>query len=314
MNSARVLNTISKFGVYLDRFNSICVSVSGGSDSDILVHIICTSFRQYLYKIHFVFADTGIEYQATKDHLKYLEEKYNISIDVVKGIPIPAVVLKYGSPFWSKKLSDTFHRLQKHKFNWSNEDFNVLYSKYPNNKASLRTWCNLWGEGSRFNIDYIKFLKQFMVETPPKFNISSVCCDKSKKEPLIKYQKKCKCDLVITGERKSEGGARASAYSSCFVVSHGLAKFMPLYYWSDETKYDFCRQQNIIHSDCYTVYGLSRTGCVGCPFARHLWYELKVMKEFEPKLYKFCWNVFGESYNYRLLFEQYRSEKNAESL
>ena len=33
-------------------------------------------------KIDYVWFDTGLEYQATKDHLKYLEEKYGVNISV----------------------------------------------------------------------------------------------------------------------------------------------------------------------------------------------------------------------------------------
>lgn len=32
-------------------------------------------------KVRYIWFDTGLEYQATKDHLKYLEEKYHIEIE-----------------------------------------------------------------------------------------------------------------------------------------------------------------------------------------------------------------------------------------
>ena len=65
-DEARIHNTMGKMALYLSNHQSICVSVSGGSDSDIIVHIIATYFREYLPKIHFVFANTGIEYRATR--------------------------------------------------------------------------------------------------------------------------------------------------------------------------------------------------------------------------------------------------------
>ena len=41
-------------------------------------------------KVRYIWFDTGLEYQATKDHLKYLEEKYHIEIERIKAIkPIP---------------------------------------------------------------------------------------------------------------------------------------------------------------------------------------------------------------------------------
>lgn len=57
----------------------IMVSLSGGSDSDIMLDLIqrVLAEKRYNYdsEIHYVFFDTGIEYEATKRHLDYLEQK-----------------------------------------------------------------------------------------------------------------------------------------------------------------------------------------------------------------------------------------------
>lgn len=94
----RINNTLGKMNYYLATHNSICVSVSGGSDSDLIVHIIARYFRQYLEKIHFVFCNTGLEYRATLRHLDELEEKYNISIDRIRGKSVVSVVKQDGIP------------------------------------------------------------------------------------------------------------------------------------------------------------------------------------------------------------------------
>ena len=62
----RINNTMGKMLYHLSTHNSVLVSVSGGSDSDIIVHMICTYFRDMLPKCHFVFFDTGLEFLATK--------------------------------------------------------------------------------------------------------------------------------------------------------------------------------------------------------------------------------------------------------
>lgn len=68
-------------------------------------------------RVKYVFFDTGIEYQATKDHLDYLEKRYGITIIREKAsMPIPLAVKKYGQPFLSKNVSDMIYRLQKHNF------------------------------------------------------------------------------------------------------------------------------------------------------------------------------------------------------
>ena len=58
-------------------YKNIACSVSGGADSDIMIDI-CEKVKPH--GVHYVWFDTGIEYQATKDHLKYLEERYDITI------------------------------------------------------------------------------------------------------------------------------------------------------------------------------------------------------------------------------------------
>ena len=62
---------------------NVCCSVSGGADSDILIDL-CERAEPHF--VSYVFFDTGIEYQATKDHLKFLEEKYGIEIKRIKAI------------------------------------------------------------------------------------------------------------------------------------------------------------------------------------------------------------------------------------
>jgi 3'-phosphoadenosine 5'-phosphosulfate sulfotransferase (PAPS reductase)/FAD synthetase len=305
---ARINNTFGKFSLYLADHESICVSVSGGSDSDIIVHIICTQFREYLPKIHFVFANTGIEYRATLRHLDDLEQKYDIKIDRVTGMPIPLAVRKYGVPFVSKQTSEYLQRLQKHGFQWEDETFQELWEKYPKCKVGVRFWTNDWGEKSRFNINWQPGLKEFLIGEKPCTRFSSECCTVSKKGPLVTYQHSVHADLYITGERKSEGGARAGAHSSCFEksIKHGMDHFMPLWFWDDETKAYYTHAVGLLYSDCYEVWGLKRTGCVGCPFAREIEAELELIKQYEPQCYKLCMNVFGEAYALQRKFKEFK--------
>ena len=51
-------------------------SISGGADSDIMLDL-CHKVDED-GKIAYVWFDTGLEYQATKDHLLFLERKYSI--------------------------------------------------------------------------------------------------------------------------------------------------------------------------------------------------------------------------------------------
>lgn len=71
---------------------------------------------------------------------------------------------------------------------------------------------------------------------------------------------------------------------------------MPLFWWNDDVKLDFKTAEGIRYSDCYEVWGMRRTGCVGCPFNLKVSDELTTILKYEPNLYKACVNVFGMSY------------------
>lgn len=65
---------------------------------------------------------------------------------------------------------------------------------------------------------------------------------------------------------------------------------------------------NIVHSDCYTKYGLKRTGCCGCPYGKNFEKELKIIQQYEPNLYSAVNKIFGQSYEYTRNFLEYRKK------
>ena len=75
MDINRINNTLGKFDHYLLTHKCVVVSVSGGSDSDIIVHMVATYLRCHLPKIHFVFCDTGLEWEATRNHIEELKKQ-----------------------------------------------------------------------------------------------------------------------------------------------------------------------------------------------------------------------------------------------
>lgn len=291
-----------------DKYETIVCSVSGGSDSDIMIDIcVRVDIR---HKIRYVCFNTGLEYRATKEHIKYLEKKYGIKIEIFEawqhGMTIPKSCMVYGQPFISKQVSEFIHRLQAHNFKWEDKPFEELYAKYPHCKSALKWWCNDW-QGKRNNISWNKWLKEFLIANPPTFQISNMCCQKAKKD----VSHKIKCDLRITGVRKSEGGARATAYKNCFSEkSDSYDEYRPLFWYTNDDKSCYEQHYGIEHSKCYTEYGLKRTGCCGCPYGRNLDFELEVLKEHEPNLYKAVCNVFKDSYEYTRQYRQFCQEMN----
>ena len=255
-----------------------------------------------------MFFDTGLEYQATKDHIKRLEEKYGVEILVKKAVkPIPTCCREYGVPFLSKRVSDYISRLQKHNFKWEDRPFEELIKEYPKCKVALKWWCNLWGEGSQFNIAYNKWLKEFMIANPPTFKISNKCCYYAKKLVAKRCVEDGDFDLNLTGVRKAEGGARATAYKNCFTpaTENTIDQYRPIFWYKQDTKLAFEETYGITHSDCYEVWGLPRTGCSGCPYARDFENELAAVEKHEPKLFKALNKVFGESYAYTRKYREF---------
>lgn len=319
-----ILNQIEDVSIYesfviarnkMRQYSRIMCSVSGGSDSDIVIDLI--SKLDPDKKVDYVFFDTGLEYQATKEHLKKLENKYNITIEKKKAEkPIPLCVRQYGQPFISKYVSEMIQRLQRHNFKWENKPFDELIKLYPDCRSALMWWCDEREGGSKFGISRNKYLKEFMILNPPDFKISNKCCDFAKKKGAGKYKKEKEIELSITGVRKAEGGIRASAYKNCFTAKDDESdEYRPIFWYQNDTKKVYEDMFDITHSKCYSEYGLKRTGCAGCPFGKDFEKEIEVIKNHEPKLYKAVNKIFGKSYEYTRAYKKFvENQKNENQL
>jgi len=297
--------------------NVLC-SISGGSDSDLLIDMF--SRIDVDRKIKYIFFDTGLEYDATKKHLEELKKKYGINIEKEPASKsIPSCCKRYGQPFISKQVSEWISRLQKHNFTWEDEPFETLLNKFPRCRAALKWWCNEWperenGGESSYNIAYNRGLKEFMVAYPPEFKISNMCCHYAKKDVAKKYKIKNSIDLSIVGIRKAEGGARSTSYKNCFTADvDGTDEYRPIFWYKNDTKEAYVKHFKVKHSDCYCKYGLKRTGCAGCPYGNDFEFELEVIKRFEPKLYAAVNNIFGESYAYTRQYYEFRRKMKADN-
>ena len=59
------------------------------------------------------------------------------------------------------------------------------------------------------------------------------------------------------------------------------------------------------------MYGLTRTGCCGCPISYKAIDDLEKIRPYEPNVVKAAWNIFGDSYRYRRKYNAYKSERKA---
>lgn len=312
--------------------NAIC-SYSGGADSDILIHLIERVRKMfYLPTIKYAFYNTGLEMEATKRHVQEVAEKYGVEITTYrprKNIVIAA--RDYGIPFVSKIMSSGMETVQKkglplsiHDEYWEAEDKAAkrqeLRERYPHAEQGINFLCCCNSEGEpRPNIQLVinssKWMLDFMKENPMPFRCSAKCCDWCKKDIAHRVQKDF--EMVITGERRDEGGMRSVPRKDntalCFAeTSDGKYRLRPLYYVSDADKQWYKEHYGIRYSDAYEVYGMKRTGCCGCPISYRAVDDLKLIEPYEPNLVKAAWKVFGASYQYRHQYNAYKKKRQAE--
>lgn len=309
--------------------NAIC-SYSGGSDSDIMIDLIERTRQTFkLPPIHYAFFNTGLEMKATKDHVKKTAEKYGVKITEYRPkVNIVTATRKEGLPFVSKIMSYGLNEWQKKQVPLSIADEydqaedkaakrQELRERYPHCESVINflCCCNSAGE-PRPNIQLVinssKYMRDFIGEHPPDFKISAKCCEYCKKQLAHSVQKDF--DMVITGERRDEGGMRSVPRKDntalCFTeTSDGRFRLRPLYYVSDVDKEWYKEYYKVRYSDAYEVYGLTRTGCCGCPISYKAVDDLEKIRPYEPVLVKAAWNVFGASYRYRKLYNKYKAKR-----
>ena len=315
--------------------NAIC-SYSGGADSDIMIDLIEQTRKAFdLPTVKYVFFNTGLEMKATKDHVKRTAEKYEVEIEECRPkINIVQASRKYGIPFVSKIMSGGLSDWQKKGIPLSiAEEYDKaedkaakrqeLRERYPKCESVINflCCCNAAGEprpNIQLVINSLKYMREFIAEYPPDFKISAKCCDYCKKQVAHNVQKAY--EMVITGERRDEGGMRSVPRKDntalCFSeTASGQFRLRPLYYVSDKDKTWYKERYGIRYSDAYEVYGLTRTGCCGCPISYKAVEDLEKIGKYEPNVVKAAWNIFGKSYTYRMQYNDYKQKRrNAEKV
>lgn len=308
---------------------AIC-SYSGGSDSDILIDLIERVRMIFsLPSVEYAFFNTGLEMRATKNHVKEIAKKYGVKIEAHR--PKTGIVTasrKYGIPFVSKIMSAGLEEWQKKGIPLSiSQEYEEakdkaakrqeLKERYPKCESVINFLCCCNSEGEprpkiQLVINSSKYMRDFIDEYPPDFQISAKCCDYCKKQVAHDVQKDF--DMIITGERRAEGGMRSVPRKDntalCFTeTSEGQYRLRPLYYVSDADKAWYKEYYGIRYSDAYEVYGLTRTGCCGCPISYKAVEDLEMIRPHEPNLVKAAWNIFGKSYEYRAKYNRYKADR-----
>ena len=307
--------------------NAIC-SYSGGSDSDIMIHLIETVRNMFnLPPIQYCFFNTGLEMEAIKRHVRETAKLYGV--EITEHRPKKNIVQstrEHGVPFVSKIMSSGLEGVQKKNIPLSiakeyadAEDKAAkraeLRERYPKCESTINFLCGCNSAGDprpdiQLVINSSDYMLDFIEANPIPFKVSAHCCTDCKKNVAQTVQKPF--DMIITGERRDEGGMRSVPRQDntalCFTeTADGKYRLRPLYYISDADKQWYKDYYCIRYSDAYEVYGLTRTGCCGCSISARAVEDLEKIRPYEPNLVKAAWNVFGDSYRYRQKYNEYKA-------
>lgn len=309
-----IIDSIFKAHSVLSQHHRIEVSISGGADSDTVLDLI-ELIKPDDCVIAYVFFDTGLEYAESMRHLDYLESKYRVQITRRRAsVTVAAACREYGIPFVSKDASCHFSRLQTHNFDWTDDADSATPEKYGNCKSSLDWFFDRRARSSTgktmFSIRKYALLRDFVSANPPDFKVSDKCCYYAKKRVARDFDREFKPDLVITGMRRAEGGRRAGSIKTCFSLGkpNEPDNYRPIWFWSDADKAVYKQWRGLRYSDCYEIWGLTRTGCAGCPCNSSAERELEIVERYEPQLVKAARNIFGASYKYRAMYREFKTK------
>lgn len=178
--------------------HAIC-SYSGGSDSDILIHMIESTRKMFnLPPVKYCFFNTGLEMEATKRHVRETAKLYGVEIETRRPkVNIVQATRKYGLPFVSKIMSMGLEGIQSKNIPLTIADEYAaaedkaakrkeLRERFPKCESTINFLCCCNKEGEpRPNIQLVinssKYMLDFIKENPIPFKVSNKCCTYCKK-------------------------------------------------------------------------------------------------------------------------------------
>ena len=260
----RIKEFVEQFGL-----DKVYLSFSGGKDSTVLAHIC----RNLYPNIKMVFSNTGQEYPETISFVMKMK-KQGWDIEIVRPVfKFKEVLEKHGYPVISKAQSRYIQDVRNN----------------PNSKTSSRRMGNILGTNRRkmFHIS-----NKWLYLLNADFKISNKCCDILKKNPMKKFEKET-CRKPIVGTMANESSLRKQQYlknGGCNSFG-SIAMSRPLGFWLEKDVWEYIEHNKIEISECYTKFGMTRTGCYGCLFGCHLeerdtgTNRIEKLKYSHPKLY-----------------------------
>ena len=286
---AKIRMSKQRIQAFYDHFDgNVCVSFSGGKDSTVLLHLV----RSLYPDVKGVYVDTGLEYPEIKEFVKKQD-----NIDIVRPEKsFRQVIQEYGYPVVSKETCHKVYWAKKGK-EWAIKFVNGT-SKDKNGEVSKFCIAEKW---------------RMLMDAP--FEVSALCCNVMKKEPIHQYQRQNHV-VPFIGTLAEESVLRKQAWEktgcNAFDDEHPeKSKSTPLAFWTNQDILQYLKRNNIEIASVYgdivetptqlsfltetvpklDTTGVKRTGCVFCMFGAHLEERpnrFDRMKITHPQLYEYC--------------------------
>lgn len=286
-NEFLLSDRIAKIRAINEQYNLLdnaYISFSGGKDSTILHYLMDEALPGN--QIPRVFINTGIEYKATLKFVKQMATNDNRFVIWTVGKDIKKTLNKVGWPFKSKEHAQ---KLYEWKRGCRSKSHMRYFRKLPNGFSPCPQ------------------VLMYQIQDDFDMNISHFCCHEFKKKPIKDYMKQSKRSITLTGMMRTEGGQRTTL--NCIVTDKdgALKKFHPMAVCTTEWEDWYIKERGIKLSELYyPPFNFTRTGCIGCPFAKDIKSELETLSLLDPSEYKraqWLWKTVYDEYRrigYRL--------------
>ena len=239
LTAARIRELASQYEFY--------VSFSGGKDSEVAVDLTAKVLKELgCSKMYVLNIRTGLEYMSVMNFCKpfcdYISQKYNIEVVYESRLPKTSyydVLRKDGYPVISKEVSLCIREARKGIQNGDGTyqyRLDKLDGVYKNKDGTL----------SSYNMSQYKFL----LDAP--FRISELCCNKTKKEPAIIYEKETgRIPLIATTAEESRLRKTTWLRHGCNAFDLKRPKSAPFSFWKEQDMLHYIKEENLPIAEAY---------------------------------------------------------------
>ena len=302
---AKIIMTKQRIRLWHEHWDGqVYVSFSGGKDSTVLKHIVDSMYDD----VPALFVNTGLEYPEIQQFVKDIKagkyDCFNSDVEIVRPkMRFDEVVKKYGYPVASKEISRKIY-YAKRGSEWA--------KKFIDGSAEFD------GKKSRYVVS-----KRFLPLMEADFEVSPLCCDVMKKNPIKTYEKKTGRKPFL-GVMADESEIRRQAWirTGCNSFKGSRPQSKPLSFWTEQDILHYIKKYNVPYCSVYgdivfdsgieTVYGQTniidftgeyepedklkttgcdRSDCIFCMMGCHLEKEpnrFQRLKETHPRQYEYC--------------------------